>query len=146
MHDDVVDALAAMPAALSALPADLGDRRPSEDEWSVAEIIGHVRAADAIWRPRILFALVHDGLALPDVDERALQRVLGGGGLDLSAQVVAYAFGRAELCGVLASIDDDGWSRTFVHSTFGAITVLDACEMVIGHEAEHLAQLRAAIQ
>ncbi|HEX4906154.1 MAG TPA: DinB family protein [Acidimicrobiales bacterium] len=144
MHDDVLASLAGVADALVALPGDAFERRPAPDEWSVAQVIGHLRAADAIWRPRILFALVHDGLPLPDVDERLLQTVLDDGGLDVAAQVLAYAFGRAELCGVLAAADGDAWSRTFVHSTFGAISVLDACQMVIGHEAEHLAQIRAA--
>jgi uncharacterized damage-inducible protein DinB len=146
MHDDVIDALAAAPAALTALPADAWDRRPSPDEWSVGEVVGHLRAADAIWRPRILLTLVHDNVAWPDIDERALQSVLETGGLDVSAQVFSFAFGRAELCGALAKLDADGWSRTFVHSTFGDLTVLAACQLVIGHEADHLAQIRAALQ
>ena len=147
MHDDLIDALAAAPAALSSLPPEAWDRRPSPDEWSVAEVFGHLRAADAIWRPRILLTLVEDGAAWPDIDERALQTILDGtGGLDLSAKVLAYAFGRAELCGALASLDADGWERTLVHATFGAITVYAACEMVIGHEAEHVAQILAALQ
>ena len=146
MLDDVIDALAAAPSALSALPPEAWERRPSPDEWSVAEVFGHLRAADAIWRPRILLTLVRDGAAWPDIDERALQTLLDVGGLDISAKVLAYAFGRAELCAALATLDADGWSRTFVHSKLGDLTVLAACEMVIGHEAEHMAQILDALQ
>src|SRR5687768_15351612 len=106
MHEALVGDLAAAPDVVIDLVESLPPGAWTEsvdDGWSLAEIVGHLRAADAIWTSRILFAVVHDGIAMPDVDERALQDVLHASGLLLGDQLTSYAFGRAELCGVLAA-------------------------------------------
>ena len=146
MHDDVVRTLAATPDIvadiLETLPEGAWTTKLIEDEWSLADVIGHLRAADSIWTPRILFALVHDGITLPDVDERALQDVQRAAEMDTGDQVTLYAFTRAELCGVLGALTEDAWSHAFTHEVRGAMTVIDACTLVARHEAEHLEQLR----
>lgn len=153
MHDDVYDGLSAadpvLAEILDTMPEESWTRAPAPGEWSIAEVIGHILAADSIWRPRILLTLVHEGVAWPDIDERALQEVLDAGSIDLRSRVWAHALARAELCYVLASLDADQWKRTFRHSKLGDLSVLAAAQMVIDHEAEHLAQLRqlrAAVQ
>jgi uncharacterized damage-inducible protein DinB len=147
MHEPIIDSLAAAPGVfadlLARLPADALFDRPASEEWSIAEILGHVRAADAIWTPRILFGLVHDGVTMPDVDERALQDVLHASGLVIGDQVTAFAFGRAELCGILRALTEDEWSHVVEHAERGAMTIIDACTAMANHEAEHLGQARA---
>jgi hypothetical protein len=147
MHEPIIDSLAAAPDVfielLERLPPDALFERPSLDDWSIAEILGHVRAADAIWTPRLLFALVHDGVTMPGVDERGLQDVLGASGLVIGDQVTAFAFGRAELCGILAALTEDEWSHVVEHAERGAMTIIDACAAMAKHEAEHLGQARA---
>lgn len=149
MHERLVDELAANAAYI----ADIVDRVPDDalrrsvgDEWSVARVIGHVRAADSIWRPRILVALVHDGATMPDVDERALQAVLDGAGLTLHDQAHAFLFDRTELVWLLRSLPDGAWSRSFLHASKGEMAVIDAVDVVARHEREHLATIHAIAQ
>jgi hypothetical protein len=147
MHEQLLDELNANAVHIG----DLVDRvplgglleRPADDEWAVAEVIGHVRAADAIWRQRILVALANDGAAVPDVDERSLQHLLDGSGLTLADQVSSYIFGRVELVGVLSAIDDRDWSRTCRHETRGEMAVVDCVDALLRHEREHMAQIDA---
>ena len=148
MHDDLIDALGHAPALMvdltDTMSADAMRSSPAVGEWSVADIIGHIRAADAIWRTRVLLALVHDGISAPDVDERALQSVLESSGLGLAIQVTSFALGRSELVGILRALSDDEWTRTCRHATAGAMSVFDACAALEAHELEHLEQLRRA--
>lgn len=145
MHD-LLDRLAAGPAVIAEVVGRVDDptARPSPGEWSVVEIIGHIRAADAIWTPRILVALVHDGAPMPGVDERALQTLLDGAELGLDAEVALLAARRAQLVGVLRSVDDAAWQQTCVHTVHGSMTVIELCTAFADHESEHLAQLGAA--
>jgi hypothetical protein len=149
MHEAIVEELAANAQEI----ADIVDRhsasalhaRPGEDEWSIAEIIGHIRAADAIWTPRILFALVHDGITMPNVDERALQGVLDASGFNLLDQATLLAFGRGQLVGILRALTEDEWSHTCRHTTKGEMAVIDLVDGLLRHERDHLAQLRAVV-
>ena len=150
MHEDLVDALAHAPTTIfrvtSSIAADVAGARPSADEWSITEIIGHIRAADTIWRARALLTLVHDGVTVVDVDERALQAVQATAGVELDTQVTSFALDRAELVGILRALPDAGWSRTCSHTKAGAMTLLDVCAALEAHEREHLEQLRTAAQ
>lgn len=147
MHDAVVDELAAnvdvIVAVVERLPRDALHEPPSADEWAIAEIIGHIRAADAIWTPRIMFALVHDGVTMPDVDERALQHVLDAADLDIGDQATSLLFARTELVGVVRALTEPEWSHTCRHGDRGEMAVIDLVMGLAGHEREHLAQLRA---
>jgi hypothetical protein len=148
MHDDVIDALASTPAVIidlvESLDTDVAHRRADADDWSTAEIVGHIRAAATIWHTRLLLALVDDGVAVPDVDERALQELQASGGLELGAQVTAFALARTELTGILRSLSDAEWSRSCLHQTGGRMTIVAMCSTLESHEREHLEQLRSA--
>ena len=141
MHDDLIHELAAAPRIVRDLLAR-STSPPPPGEWSVPEIFGHVRAADTIWSHRILLALVHDGVAMPDVDERQLQLVQATGALDDVKMVTAWALGREALVALLQVLPDEGWTRTCTHQRSGVITVLDCVRAMAEHEREHLAQMR----
>jgi hypothetical protein len=146
VHEDLTDALAKAPNVVAdlieSITHDTAITRPADDDWAVEEIIGHLRAADMIWTQRILFALVHDGVLVPDVDERRLQEIQFAGGLIVGDQVTAWAFARAELVGVLRALTEDEWSHTCRHAVRGEMTVIDCASVIAKHEAEHLTQLR----
>jgi hypothetical protein len=149
VHDDLLDELAAnanyIGDVVDGVAEGALELRPSPDEWSVAEIIGHVRASDAIWTQRILVALVNDGARMPDVDERGLQDLLGNAGLTLIDQTSSLIFGRAELVGALRTIDDRDWSRIVRHANRGEMAVIDCVDVMLRHEREHVEHIRALV-
>jgi hypothetical protein len=148
MHDHLIDALRRAPAlvagAVASVPSGAAAARTG-DEWSVAEIVGHIRAADTIWRTRAVLALVHDGVTMPDVDERALQAVQEASGLTLDDQVRVFTVQRHEIVGILSSLSEHDWARTCVHSTAGLLTMVDVCRAWEEHEREHLVQLQETV-
>lgn len=145
MHTDLVESLAAAPGVVTHILTTT-TVAPPPGEWSVEEIFGHIRAADTIWSNRILLALVHDGVAVPDVDERRLQDVQASAGLSVEHDTAAWTIAREELVGVLRALPGDAWLRTCVHATAGTISVLDCVRNMVEHELEHLDQLRATAQ
>lgn len=144
---DLMDALEAMPRVLRNAFDQLGDlthASPRNGEWSVADILVHVRASDAIIAPRIMQVLVRDGAPLPAYDERAWG-ILIAGALRIEEQLELLRLRRAELVAVLRPLRGDQWRRTGEHDVRGRMTLLDLAESLAEHEAEHRAQIEALV-
>ena len=138
----LADAPALVTDVVAALAPELTARRPSDEEWSIDEVFGHIRAADAIWVPRVLAALSTEGVTMPALDERAMQDVQARAGTSASLAVAQWTLARGELVAILERLEPAEWARTFVHAELGTLTVEQACTMLATHEGEHLDQLR----
>jgi len=69
---DVVEAYEALPARLHALVEQAGDRlrvRPSEGEWSVLEVLGHIVDGEVATAARLRWVLAEDEPPLPGYDQ-----------------------------------------------------------------------------
>ena len=122
-------------------------RRPGLDEWTAAELTGHVaefpttfadqarRLADAPGSPL--------GRALDDPGRlAAVARLAGVGPAEAAAQVRETVRRAAE---TLRAIPPDGWQARGQHRT-GELTVAEVVERFIAtHLRDHLAQARAAV-
>jgi hypothetical protein len=145
----LVDALKATPASLRAAVRALqggeiaGAR--GADDWSLLDVVRHVRASDAILSPRIFQVLVRSEAPLPAFDERAWGALIAAADVPVDAQLAALAIQRAELVAVLRTLSDDQWQRRGVHEELGPQTVAVICEQIVEHEAEHLTQARAIV-
>ncbi|HZR00522.1 MAG TPA: DinB family protein [Chloroflexota bacterium] len=146
----LVEALAAAPRRLRELLGGRDDartrRRRGEHDWSAAEILLHLRASDAILASRIPLVLARPGIPLPGVDERAYGRVLERTGPSVAEQVEAFEARRRELVAVLRALAPEEWETTGQHEELGAISVRGIVERIVEHEAEHLAQMEAALR
>jgi hypothetical protein len=60
--------------------------------------------------------------------------------MPLSAQLAAFAAGRAELVAVLRVIEQETWSRQGIHETRGVLTLHQIVTDLAVHELEHHAQ------
>lgn len=141
--------LAATPArfqaALDTLGRDRFSERPAVDEWSAAEILTHVRAADAVISPRILQVLVRPGIALPDIDERMVGERLANAQDTDQQRVIAFGARRAELMQLLATVDRDDWDLRGEYETRGPLSIADIFDSLASHEEEHLQQLASVV-
>jgi hypothetical protein len=148
MHDELIARLLRAPATVRQLTRRMrGDAltRAADGEWSARDVVLHLRASDAIIAPRIMQILVRERPPLAGFDEQAWAAVLAGAEVPLDAQLAAYAVCRTELVGVLRRLDDAQWQRAGVHEERGELRVLDICEWLAEHEAEHIAQLEAIV-
>lgn len=148
-HQDIIDALGVTPEALrDALAAagdDLAERLGVGGAWSLADIIRHVRASDAIVATRVWHVLVRDDGPLTAFDDAAWRQLYEAAAISLADQISELALRRAELVAVLRTLDDGQWSRAGEHEIHGRVSIEQLCASIVEHEFEHRAQIDALV-
>jgi hypothetical protein len=152
------DAFAAKLAALAAMPPRfaeiVGEIAPSQwktrakdGNFSLQEHACHLRDIEIeAYRVRLERMLAEATPALADVDGGKLARERGYHGQDLATAQAAFAAVRADLVQRLASLSLEQRRRTGVMEGVGAITVEGLVQMMLAHDAEHLADLETLRQ
>ena len=145
----ILSTLADTPEWLGSGLARLSDadahQPPGPGEWCLADIVAHLRAADAILAPRVYHVLVRDQPPLIGYDERAWAQIAAQAQLPLRIQLDVFAGQRAELVGVLRALDAAEWSRYGIHETRGRLSVQDIVGDLAEHETEHHTQWDAVL-
>jgi FMN phosphatase YigB (HAD superfamily) len=141
----------ATPAALSTLTRTIPDEAwaysPAANEWSITEIIAHLRDVDReVNLPRLLRVVTEENPFLVGVNsdpwavERGYAKQNGQDALrDFSAA-------RAEILSLLGSLSEAGWQRSARHAIFGPSLLSDLVEIIFTHDRNHLQQIRENIQ
>jgi hypothetical protein len=136
-------------ARISALTDRLTDEQlatpPGNKEWSVIEILAHVRGCNDVWTYSIYAMLAENNPILPDVDERRWAKAARYASLGFQQSFQALRLSRAELLRVLRDLPEAGWERTCdigrrKHSVFSQVR-----RMAL-HEQEHWAQIEETLQ
>jgi DinB superfamily len=110
-------------------------------EWSPADVLAHLRAADDIQSIRAYMILTRDAPPLPAFDERAWAEVAGYVTLHPRASLDVYFRRRVELAHMLRSVATVDFKRAGTHETLGRLTLQALLENLASHEEEHVAQL-----
>lgn len=131
-------------AGLSGLSDAQMHRAPQPGEWCLVDILAHLRASNAILAPRVYHVLVRDQPPLIGFDERAWAVTVARAGLHPMVQVELFAGLRAELVGVLRTLDEAAWDRVGAHETRGRLTLREIVIDLAEHELEHYQQWNAA--
>jgi hypothetical protein len=146
--DDLIARLARTPERIAQAMAERTEAElrsaPAPGEWSEAEIVAHLRAADAILAYRVYAMLVRDDPPLATFDERHWAEVARYVEADVHLSAALFAARRSELVRMLLGTNPNDWERTGTHELRGRITVLDQVTTLVEHEEEHLPQLEAA--
>lgn len=143
---DPVDVLGATVAALHRLtdgvPAELLDRRPEPEEWSVAEVLGHIWDAEIAlsWRARLILA--QDTPPLHGYDQVAFARLARPGFGEL---LDAFAAMRGPNLVMLRAVPAQAWQRYGVHSERGDVSLRLLVETSAGHDVAHLRQIEQTL-
>ena len=142
----LLERLVGIPEQIAAVVAgwDIGQLRASPDGmWSAAEILAHIRASDDILAPRLYAILTRDNPPLAEYDERRWAEVAGYAEARFAPSLTTFRLRRQELVSTLGRIAPGDWGRIGTHETRGPITLQALAEMLVAHEEEHCAQLRA---
>jgi DinB superfamily len=146
--DDLIARLARTPERIAEAVAGRTEAvlraAPAAGEWSAADILAHLRAADAILAYRVYAMLVRDDPPLAAYDERRWAEVARYAEADVHLSAALFAARRSELVRMLLGTSPDEWERTGTHEQRGRITVLDQVTTLVEHEEEHLPQFAAA--
>jgi rubrerythrin len=128
---------------LSNTSGEVLGRKPSEEEWSIKEIIGHMVETHRLFAERVQVILQSEGIPAIPRSKPPWKLHEGKGYEDLPPQELHNRLrnaiaGNVEL---LRNIEPDQWSRQGI--LLGASTsVLDLGSWLTNHDRGHLAQIR----
>jgi hypothetical protein len=147
-REQVVEDLASMPRrlreAVDGLAPTSLTRRPSPDQWSAFETIGHVRDATLVYALRFRFIVLEEDPLLPNYDEDRWAAESLDRPDDMQAILDEIAASRADLVRLLSRLPEGGWRRTGRHEAIGSVVLEDYARHQVVHEEMHLAQIAAA--
>ncbi len=125
------------------LPAGLWNRRPEPGEWSLTEILYHLRDVDAeVNWPRIEKVCNQDNPFLPGVvtdpwaEERGYIQRNGAEGLAGFLEV------RAHILTLLQALTPEGWQQPARHAIFGPTTLQELISFIATHDKVHVRQAK----
>jgi hypothetical protein len=136
----------AAPAAFTALVAGLSDDdlrwRPSENEWSILEVLCHLADEEVEdFRVRLELTLRVDGSPWPPIDppQAALERNYRG--QDARDVLDRFAAERAASIAWLKTLSGANWSAEHHHASLGVLRAGDLLASWAAHDALHLKQI-----
>lgn len=134
------------PQRIAALTAGLTSAQlhaaPKPGEWSVNDVLGHLRASAEGWGAKIVALRAVDGRPGADAP------INDGADLDFEAAFLSYSAQRSELTSALESLPPEAWSRIGTLTTAGRAyegTVLYYAEWMARHERSHVRQIERIV-
>lgn len=115
-----------------------GNRRPSSDEWSMANVVNHLIDVEERYRQRLQRVLDEEEPWLPCIhpDEYAHEAQASLGKL-----LARFKEERAQTVTLLKEIGPGDWQRRAVHETKGNVTLRFLVQYLVDHDIQHLNQV-----
>lgn len=143
--EQALTALAETPPRLTALtaglaPAQLGTR-PSPAEWSLNDILAHLRACADMWGGYIFTILAEDRPTIRAMNPTTWIKQTDYPELEFRRSLRAFAAQRADLLYVLQPLPPQAWSRSATVTGAGKArqrTVMTYAQWLANHERSHL--------
>jgi hypothetical protein len=130
---------------LSGASDDHLARRPSEAEWSAAEVISHLGDAELVYATRLRLIVAQDLPRLSWYDEEAWVERFGPLDEDTRATMARWRALRDNNVRLLESLAEEEWARSGMHESEGRLTVEAIVKRMVAHDRNHLDQIRAAL-
>jgi hypothetical protein len=138
-----------MTATLTTLGEEAGSlsedrlgKRPEPNEWSVAELLGHLWDAEITYSFRARAILAQDTPRLIGYDQDAWANLARPAFGELLAAFTAL---RAANLGLIDGTPEDAWERSGVHEERGPISFGLLTKEIAGHDRAHLLQLQQTL-
>ncbi len=142
---EIIETLKRLPDDVEAETKGVGEAvlryRPAEDEWSIKEIVGHLRDAAEVWHKRVYMTASLTDPRFPGFDGEAWVRDRFYWEADMRYLVESMREWRLKTVDVLTQTVD--WTRLGRHGDVGRRSLKQWAEYMIVHEAEHLESIRA---
>ena len=142
---EIIEALKHLPENVEAEINGVGEAvlryRPSEGEWSIKEIVGHLRDSAEVWHKRVYMTATQTDPRFPAFDGEASVRDHAYVEADLRHMIDEMREWRLKTVEVLMHAVD--WTRLGQHRDMGRRSLKQFAEYMIEHEAGHVASIRA---
>jgi uncharacterized damage-inducible protein DinB len=143
--DQVLIQLAEQPKQIAALIADLPRARlhhaPSRGEWSVNDVLAHLRSCGDMWGKYIARIIAEDRPTIRAMSPRTWIKHTNYPALEFAPSFRAYTKQRAELLALLRPLPKASWSRSATVTGAGRPrerTVLEYAQWLATHERSHV--------
>ncbi len=142
---EIIETLKHLPdlieAEISAQADSVLRQKPPGEEWSIAEVVGHLNDHTNIWLKRLRMVCTMTDPLLPGYDGNALVIQLGYQDADIEKVLQQMRATRLETVELLDHAVD--WTRSGNFPGTGRRSLKQLTELAIDHESTHLAQIRA---
>ena len=149
--DSLLGLMLASPASLQGLlspvPQALLRERPIADEWSLTEILCHLRDTEReINLSRIRLILNHDEpfIAARNTDLWAVERAYNE--KDAGEMLSEFLSARMETLEILLALSQQDWGRNARHAIFGPTDLLELVKFMAEHDRLHIRQFWSTIK
>ncbi len=144
-HLDLVEALRAMPGQLRELTGDMAEhflRERPPGEWSIKEIVGHIRDWAEIDHRRLTMMATQWDPVLQGYDQDEVARQSNHQESDAQELLDNCARWRAQTVDLLTGLVNWNWARTGQHTERGRMSIRQFVERMIAHEQGHLEEIQ----
>ncbi|MDP9440978.1 MAG: DinB family protein [Actinomycetota bacterium] len=132
-------------ALLGTARGDRLRRGPSTADWSPAEVVNHLADAELVYSVRLRVAITSDRSLLPTYDEGAWVRRFAELEVDPKQSLARWRMLREANLRLLESLAPEEWGLAGLHPERGELTVARMAEILVDHDRQHLAQIRAGL-
>lgn len=116
--------------------------KPSADDWSIKEVLCHLRDTAELHGERMRRVATEENPTLPAWDEQAAARDKHYQDEVTDSILPAYVAHRSAVVELLSGLDTAALDRPGTHSEAGPLTLGTIVEGTIDHDQNHLDQLR----
>ncbi len=146
LHADLLDAFKSAPATLTGLldgvsQAQARAAQGGDENWSVVEVLCHLRDAEEIALQRTQAMRDQENPAIAGYDQAALARERNYAEADFHAALAAFIAFRERHVAALSALDAAQWERAGQHQAMGQITIFSHAIHMAAHDAIHCAQI-----
>ncbi|MEO8611947.1 MAG: DinB family protein [Chloroflexota bacterium] len=137
--------LEAIPLTVASRTAGLSEDQlrwsPGKKDWSIVEVLAHLRACTEIWSFSIYAMLAEDKPVFPLLDERRWAKAARYASFTFQSAFQIFCLQRQELMAVLKPLEIETWARSATIEGRNHTVFSQARRMAL-HETEHLHQIR----
>jgi hypothetical protein len=138
---EILARLSAVPDRLTAAARSAVGKLVPAGEWGPSEVVRHfIAVEESVWLARLTTLAAGEKPTWPWVEPAPWQ---GAPGATLDELLARFAALRGEVVAVLNGFDDEGWSRTGIHATWGEVDVASLMGKALDHDDEHIAGFAA---
>lgn len=145
-YRELIDALSETPAELQeALAGYQPPAERSNESWGPIEYVAHLVDIEKLQRGRMQEILSREGAYLRSYDQERAAVEHDYASRSLDDALTQFATERGETMSLLMNLALKDWEKTGIHDERGELSIEDIAEILISHDAEHLADVRAAL-
>jgi hypothetical protein len=150
--DQVLIQLAEQPKEIAALTADLPrarlHRSPTRGEWSLNDVLAHLRSCADMWGKYMATIIADDRPTIRAMNPRTWIKHTNYPALEFAPSFRAYAKQRAELLALLRPLPKASWLRSAIVTGAGRPrerAVLEYAQWLANHERSHVKQIERTV-